>query len=196
MEVAEITFFCSLFFSSCLCSPGPSIILLIRSLFRITVRSSSTLWTWTPFARLEKFVSNIKNLQRSMKGNEDYLTDCVFVCVEHLKAQVSEPRSVSLWRQPCPCQQCQLQWWEMHIKLKTKLDSCIQFPWIHLVFFSPSGPDSPYTKTALEIVNVCKQTLAEVCVRQRESFAVHCVYLGFLFMFVSVCSSCVSMMNT
>lgn len=25
-----------------------------------------------------------------------------------------------------------------------------------------TGPDSPYTKTALEIVNVCKQTLAEV----------------------------------
>lgn len=28
---------------------------------------------------------------------------------------------------------------------------------------SPKGLDSPYTNTALEIVNVCKQTLAEVC---------------------------------
>lgn len=29
-------------------------------------------------------------------------------------------------------------------------------------FVSFAGADSPYTKTALEIVNVCKQTLAEV----------------------------------
>lgn len=32
-----------------------------------------------------------------------------------------------------------------------------------LLLMSFTGPDSPYTKTALEIVNVCKQTLAEVC---------------------------------
>uniref|UniRef100_A0A8C1UEK7 Transcription initiation factor TFIID subunit 1 n=1 Tax=Cyprinus carpio TaxID=7962 RepID=A0A8C1UEK7_CYPCA len=30
-----------------------------------------------------------------------------------------------------------------------------------IYIFTFSGPDSPYTKTALEIVNVCKQTLAE-----------------------------------
>lgn len=30
-----------------------------------------------------------------------------------------------------------------------------------MCFFA--GPDSPFTKTALEIVNVCEQTLAEVC---------------------------------
>lgn len=28
---------------------------------------------------------------------------------------------------------------------------------------SPKGLDSPYTNTALDIVNVCKQTLSEVC---------------------------------
>lgn len=34
---------------------------------------------------------------------------------------------------------------------------------IHANSIKYNGPDSPYTKTALEIVNVCKQTLAEVC---------------------------------
>jgi len=34
--------------------------------------------------------------------------------------------------------------------------------------FCFSGPDSPYTKTALEIVNVCKQTLAEVLLCEKE----------------------------
>lgn len=41
--------------------------------------------------------------------------------------------------------------------------------WFHFIYiFTFSGPDSPYTKTALEIVNVCKQTLAEVCLCASE----------------------------
>uniref|UniRef100_A0A8C1APF4 Transcription initiation factor TFIID subunit n=1 Tax=Cyprinus carpio carpio TaxID=630221 RepID=A0A8C1APF4_CYPCA len=32
---------------------------------------------------------------------------------------------------------------------------------VRTILSEPRGPDSPYTKTALEIVNVCKQTLAE-----------------------------------
>lgn len=35
---------------------------------------------------------------------------------------------------------------------------------VHTNSVKYNGPDSPYTKTALEIVSVCKQTLAEVCV--------------------------------
>lgn len=35
------------------------------------------------------------------------------------------------------------------------------------LFFT--GPDSPYTKTALDIVNVCKQTLEEVGVPQESA---------------------------
>lgn len=59
-----------------------------------------------------------------------------------------------------------------------QLISCIYFLRIHFVLFSPSGSDSPYTKTALEIVNVCKQTLAEVC-ETEESPLLSSVLIGF-----------------
>lgn len=61
---------------------------------------------------------------------------------------------------------------------------------LHLyAFFFFSGPDSPYTKTALEIVNVCKQTLAEVHLCESEEFfAVLCALFDFVFEMFNVLS--------
>lgn len=51
-----------------------------------------------------------------------------------------------------------------------------------IYIFCFSGPDSPYTKTALEIVNVCKQTLAEVLLLwEWEFFAVSYALFDFVF---------------
>lgn len=55
------------------------------------------------------------------------------------------------WRVALPKTMRWVNWLSRDVKSRNAL--CLSF----------KGSDSPYTKTALEIVNVCKQTLSEVC---------------------------------